>query len=154
MYHFEIKLLFNGLPPTVSRFVKMASSLPEEKCKELWHKAYYSSLHGFDKKSKTYRRFYKLLVHSDRQRYLDFLQEKTLLGQMRYRPCNPELFLKIVSVLEQLPEQKRHALIELLFVLLLAFDYPQKINTLQQYLKTNKLTPSDLTDLLEAIQMI
>ncbi|MDR1879322.1 MAG: hypothetical protein LBQ78_00105 [Tannerellaceae bacterium] len=116
-------------------------------------KAYYSTLYEFDAKSKTYRHFYGLLVRKDRQRYRDFLLTKTLLGQLRPLLYNPELLIRIAFALEQQSDQKKVQTMDLVFSMSLAFDFPQKINTLNQYLKTHKLTPCDLTDLKESILM-
>jgi hypothetical protein len=79
----EAKPLFSGSvlsfchPPTVSRFEEMSSPLSVEKCKQLWRKAYYSSLHEFDEKGKAYRQFY----HSIRPDGFDGSHSDDLISQ-------------------------------------------------------------------------
>jgi hypothetical protein len=108
-------------------------------------------LYGFDGHSERFRTFFSHLVRAHRQEYMDFLHEKTILGSLRYRLDDGELFRKIVYSLERTHLATDASRMDLLFSLILAFDYDLKISAMNQYMKTDILDSADLAELLEKI---
>jgi hypothetical protein len=149
---FDLKKLFEGAHHlSVPVFKERIAAFSPAEQKEYYHKAFGCSLQGFDKHSERYRCFFHHLVQSHRQDFLHFLQEKTILGHLRYHLHDKDLFLKMVYLLERnnsASEASRQALV---FALILSFRYDLKISSLNQYMKTNKPDAADIADLLEMI---
>jgi hypothetical protein len=148
----DLKKLFEGVHHlSVSTFRDRIAALPPAKQKAYCHKAFECSLQGFDGYSDRYRSFFCRMVHAYRQDFLHYLQEKTVMGQLRYPPQDGELLMKMVYLMEQgnpLPGASSRSLA---FALILSFGYDLKINTMNQYMKIRQAEPSDLADLLEML---
>jgi hypothetical protein len=141
----NLEVIFEGVKhPSVRIFNERIACYSPEEQREYYHEAFRQTLHGFNRHSKRFQAFFRQLVHTHRQEYLDFLHETTILGGMRYRLSDKELFRKVVCRMEGVQK-------DLMFSLLLSFNYKLKISTLQQYMKTDLFDPADLADLLEKL---
>jgi hypothetical protein len=148
----DLKKLFEGVKHlSVSAFKERIAGLSPEEQTEYYGEVFRCALLDYHTYSKRYRTFFLHLVNAHRQEFLDFLHEKTILGDLRYPLNDRELFFKIVHLLERTnpdPEATKQALA---FALLLSFDYDLKISSLQQYMKTQALDTADIADWVEMI---
>ncbi|MDR1919128.1 MAG: hypothetical protein LBQ65_05730 [Tannerellaceae bacterium] len=144
---YNIHKLFEGVKhPSVHIFKEKIACFPPEVQREYYHQAFRHALHDYDTQSKAMRTFFRRLVDAHLQEFLDYLLDKTILGTLRYRLPDPELFRKIAYCLA------RHTLVkDLAFALILSFSYKLKISSLSQYMKTGALDSADLADLLEIL---
>lgn len=89
---------------------------------------YYDNLPG------PFRKFTDGYLKHDRDLYIDYLLHHTPLGKLRYSLHTPELFLSLLYVLENADHKGRPKYHQLAASLMLAFTFPYKLETLDNYL--------------------
>lgn len=143
----ELQLLF-GNAPTPASFDAKLLTFKEPARKEyrlkLCHLAfgYYDSLPG------PFRKFIDKYLKHDRELYVDFLLHHTPLGKLRYTLHNPDLFTLMFCVLEKAGSHGRPKYHQMASGLLLAFHYPYKLETLDNYLCHIQPEVGDLREFL------
>lgn len=80
----------------------------------------------------------------DRQRTLDFLLEKTVLGTLQFDLQKPEIIQRFIGQMENPQGSSKPSFLHLAFSLSLVFPYPWTIGYLGDKLRTQTLTAEDL----------
>ncbi|MFV0583607.1 MAG: hypothetical protein ACK5N4_16365 [Parabacteroides gordonii] len=143
----ELQLLFGNAPTPASFDAKLLTfkePAREEYRLKLCRLAfgYYDSLPG------PFRKFVDKYLKHDRELYVDFLLHHTPLGKLRYTLHNPDLFTLMFCVLEKAGSHGRPKYHQMASGLLLAFHYPYKLETLDNYLCHIRPDADDLRELL------
>lgn len=142
----ELKSLL-GPEPTVRNFHEVVNRLSPEAQNLLRKRTYGLALSGWSDLSFAYRRFLLRLIKSERQLFIDYIRQDTVLGELLYNLKAPDLFKKMIHLLE-CPTQKRNpSYTELSFSLLLGFQIPLKVKTLSDQIRYARPDTDELLEL-------
>ena len=103
---------------------------------------YYDSLPG------PFRKFTDAYLKHDRNLYVDYLTAHTPIGKLRFQLRYPKLFLIILYILETAGKKGRVKYHHQAACLLLAFSFPYKLETLDNYLCHSQPDTNDLCEFL------
>lgn len=113
-------------------------------------KATYSlAFAGWSDLNPMYRGFLVCLIKSERQQFIDYVRNETVLGQFFYELQDIELFLKMVNLLERPCTNHKTAYTELSFSLLLSFNINLSVKYLSDKIRYARADSFDLTEVLE-----
>lgn len=104
---------------------------------------------GWSDLNPMYRGFLVCLIKSERQQFIDYVRNETVLGQFFYELQDIELFLKMVNLLEQPCTNHKTAYTELSFSLLLSFNINLSVKYLSDKIRYARADSFDLTEVLE-----
>ncbi|WP_455639509.1 hypothetical protein [Parabacteroides sp.] len=131
----KLALLFGKDQVTVNVFFEHLNQLPEPERKAMLLTAYQLALGDWEKLPKRYKLFMIKLIRKDRQAWVDFLVGQTVIGQVRYTPHRPKLFIVAMKIIELSERTKRVACKHLTMSILTSFNFPFTINTLSKYIQ-------------------
>ena len=95
-----------GAQPAVCTYQEHVNNLlPEEK--EAFYKDFFAfAFSDWRNPGPGYRDFFVGLIKSERQRFIDFVRNDTVLGEFLYDVKDEALFIRILNLLER-PDKKR-----------------------------------------------
>ena len=95
-----------------------------------------------------FRKFTDAYLKHDRNLYVDYLTAHTPIGKLRFQLRYPKLFLIILYILETAGKKGRVKYHHQAACLLLAFSFPYKLETLDNYLCHSQPDTDDLCEFL------
>lgn len=141
--------LFNGATPSVSLYQQCLTSMPAEERQTFRRKTYAIALSEWSELNSPYRLFLVRLIKSERQEFLDYLHDETILGQFLYDMEDLNLFLKVLGLLAKPSKNHITSYTKLSFSLLLSFNMNLKIKTLSDKIRYAKADTFDFVELME-----
>ena len=141
--------LFNGAKPSVSLYQQCLTSMPAEEQQAFRRKTYAIALSEWNELNLPYRLFLVRLIKSERQEFLDYLHDETILGQFLYDMEELNLFLKVLNLLAKPCKNHKTSYTQLSFSLLLSFNMGLKIKTLSDKIRYAKADSFDFVELME-----
>ena len=154
MNYQKFKRLLEGEVPSVAKFKAKTMNLSSEERQQWLYMAFDTALHEWSELSSKYKRFLVNLIKSERQSFLDYIRQETILGELLFKPDNPVLLRKIAWLLEGGVKENKSSSWDLTFSLLLAFDLNLKLSSLHQYMRTDTFTTDDMVELLEITEIV
>lgn len=148
MYTTDIKQLFGKKKPSVINFTRAIKHFPLAE-QQIWkEKVFITSFCYYDEKGKTFRAFLDNFTNSYRQKYLEYIHNKTLVGQNRYPLQLPKTVQKMIVSTERTTDKPKSSQRHLAFCLQLAFYFKPEITIDTQ---CNQMTydPVQVDDLWE-----
>lgn len=124
-----------GPEPTVCNFHEVLNRMTPEARSLCRKKMYGLALSGWSTLSLAYRRFLLRLIKSERQQFIDYIRQDTVLGELLYNLKDPDLFKKLLHLLECPTQKYKPSYTELSFSLLLGFSIPLKVKTLSDQIR-------------------
>lgn len=125
-----LKNFFEGKKPTVSQFKLKMQMESEEVVQAYKERMFDLGLHAWEVFSKREKAFLINFVKSFRQDYLNYTNNKTMMGRLRYQPQDLEGFKMIFNLVEQSGIHRSHTNYTLLaFCLLHSFDIDMHIKS-------------------------
>lgn len=101
--------------------------------------------------SPAYRDFYVCLVKSERQRFIDFVRNDTILREFLYELKDEALFIRVLNLLEQPDKKRKTSYTKLAFSVELGFKIDLKVKYLSDKIRYAKADTDDLYELFEKI---
>lgn len=138
-----------GNHPTVSNFNRLLAHYPPEEKINLYHDACYLTLHEWNSHPVKYKRFFVNLVKHDRQAYLDYIHQHTILGELRYPLDDPGMFKKMCHLVERKSTNHKVSYNHFAFSLLMVFDFNLKVRVLSNQISQSSFYPEELLELLQ-----
>ena len=140
-----------GAQPAVCSYQKHVNNLlPEEK--EVFYKDTFAvAFSDWRNLSPAYRNFFVRLIKSERQRFIDFVRNDTVLGAFLYDLKDDELFIRILNLLERSEKKRKTSYTNLTFAVQLGFNIKLKLKSLSDKLRYAKAETDDLYELFEKI---
>lgn len=149
----EMQLLF-GAAPTCASFDEKLLTL-DAAMREKYRLALCRLAFGYyDKLPPAYRRFTDKYLKHDRHLYTDYLARHTALSRLRYPLHNPEMLISVLHLLENADRRGRVFYHHLASCLLLAFEYPYKLNTLGEKIARAVPDAETVRDFLELAAIV
>jgi hypothetical protein len=118
-----------------------------------------ASLSEYSHTGERMRSFFRVFIMKYRQEFLDYLLEKTMLGQMRYPLSDMEMLYKTDYLLDKsrplvqsmrrpgVKRSRKTSGASLAYSLCMAFQSPYALSTLHQKMRTDRFDEGDLKDL-------
>ncbi len=140
-----------GAQPAVCAYQKHVNNLlPEEK--EVFYKDTFAvAFSDWRNLSPAYRDFFVRLIKSERQRFIDFVRNDTVLGAFLYDLKDDELFIRILNLLERSEKKRKTSYTNLTFAVQLGFNIKLKLKSLSDKIRYAKAETDDLYELFEKI---
>ncbi len=142
-----MQLLF-GNAPTPASFNAKLQTLEEAARQEYRLNLCHLAFGYYDSLPKPFCKFIDAYFKHDRELYVDYLIHHTPLGHLRYSLQNPDLFLPMLYVIENADRKGRPKYHHQASSLLLAFNFPYKLETFDNYLCHSQPDSSDLREFL------
>lgn len=142
-----MQLLFGNAPTNASFDAKLLT-FEEPLRREYRLKLCQLAFGYYDKLPVPFRKFTDKYMKHDRSLYVDYLIHHTPAGKLRHPLHNQELFLPLLYVLENAEHRGRVKYHQLAASLLLAFEFPYKLDTLDYYLCQARPDAGDLREFL------
>ncbi len=140
-----------GAQPAVCSYQKHVNNLlPEEK--EVFYKDTFAvAFSDWRNLSPAYRDFFVRLIKSERQRFIDFVRNDTVLGAFLYDLKDDELFIRILNLLERSEKKRKTSYTNLTFAVQLGFNIKLKLKSLSDKIRYARAETDDLYELFEKI---
>ena len=140
-----------GAQPAVCSYQKHVNNLlPEEK--EVFYKDTFAvAFSDWRNLSLAYRNFFVCLIKSERQRFINFVRNETVLGAFLYDLKDDELFIRILNLLERPEKKRKTSYTNLTFAVQLGFNIKLKLKSLSDKIRYAKAETDDLYELFEKI---
>mgnify|MGYP006866382892 FL=1 len=140
-----------GAQPAVCSYQKHVNNLlPEEK--EVFYKDTFAvAFSDWRNLSLAYRNFFVRLIKSERQRFINFVRNETVLGAFLYDLKDDELFIRILNLLERPEKKRKTSYTNLTFAVQLGFNIKLKLKSLSDKIRYAKAETDDLYELFEKI---
>ncbi|MCD8269661.1 MAG: hypothetical protein LUD46_15195 [Parabacteroides sp.] len=140
-----------GAQPAVCSYQKHVNNLlPEEK--EVFYKDTFAvAFSDWRNLSPAYRNFFVRLIKSERQRFIDFVRNDTVLGAFLYDLKDDELFIRILNLLERPEKKRKTSYTNLTFAVQLGFNINLKLKSLSDKIRYARAETDDLYELFEKI---
>lgn len=135
--------LFRGKIPSVSEFNREIDALPSSMRRERLYPIYCIAFSSWSSLNNRCRMFIKRVIEHDRQIWLDFLLERTVIGELRYHTQFPDALLRAVKIVEYENRKGKISVNHLSMSMLMVFDYSYKLSTMGDYLRRIKVDVED-----------
>lgn len=140
-----------GAQPAVCSYQKHVNNLlPEEKV-AFYKDTFALAFSDWRNLSPAYRNFFVSLIKSERQRFIDFVRNDTVLGAFLYDLKDDELFIRILNLLERPEKKRKTSYTNLTFAVQLGFNIKLKLKSLSDKIRYAKAETDDLYELFEKI---
>lgn len=146
----QLKALL-GAKPAVCNYQKHVKTLSPKEREVFLKDTFALAFSDWRDWEPAYRSFMVCLIESERQRFIDFVRNDTVLGEFLYNLKDKELFERILNLLEQPCRKHKTSYTDLSFSVLLAFDINLKVKTLSDKIR---YSPADVDDLFELYEKV
>jgi hypothetical protein len=143
-----------GNNPSVRRFNQLLAGLSDKERKRHYYHAYRVALQDYGKHPKKYRVFFVDLVKHDRQLFLEYIHNETILGQLIMLIDDPQLFKKMCHLMVQCTMNHKISYNHFSFCLLLVFGLQLKVRVLSEQLRDANFYPEEILELLQYVQVL
>lgn len=140
-----------GAQPAVCIYQKHVNNLlPEEK--EAFYKDTFAvAFSDWRNLSPVYRDFFVNLIKSERQHFIDFVRNDTVLREFLYDVKDEALFIRILNLLEQPEKRRKTSYTNLAFSVKLGFNIDLKMKSLSDKIRYARADTDDLYELFQKI---
>ena len=94
----QLIALFGGAKPTVQKFHEFLNGMPLEERGIFFDRTFGLALSGWTGLTVPYRLFLIRLIKKNRQLFVDYVRQKTVLGEFLYGMDELNLFLEVVNL--------------------------------------------------------
>jgi hypothetical protein len=113
-----------------------------------YHHAYRVAMQDYGTYPKRYRIFFADLIKHDRQQFLDYIRNETVLSVLPVPVDDPKLFKKIGNLIAQHTTSRSISYLHFSFCLLLVFGLSLKVRVLSDQIKDSGFYPEEILELL------
>lgn len=141
----KFEVLFpKGKVPEVDEFNRSLDAMSEEGRVRLREKIYKLSFILWPVLPAYQQKFIKGVIIHNRQAYADFMQQKTVMGHIRYTLRYPSLFLRMLHLIEAVERTAKTSLSRLAMSVVICFNYSEKVKTLSENISKEKPTAEEV----------
>ena len=145
----QLIALFGGAKPTVRQYHELINCMPLEERGIFFDRTFGLALSGYVELTPAYRLFLVRLIKANRQRFVDYVRQKTVLGEFLCGMEELNLFLKVLNLLVDPYKNHKSSYTEISFSLLLAFDMNVSVRYLTDKIRYSRMDSYDFAELLE-----
>lgn len=145
----ELVALFGGAKPTVRLYHELLKCMPLEERGIFFDRTFGLALSGWMDLTLSYRLFLIRLIKKNRQLFVDYIRQKTVLGEFLYEMDELNLFLKVLNLLVDPYKNHKSSYTEISFSLLLVFDIGLSVKYLSDKIRYARMDSFDFADLME-----
>ncbi|MCD7852004.1 MAG: hypothetical protein LUH63_21145 [Parabacteroides sp.] len=145
----QLIALFGGAKPTVRQYHELLKCMPLEERGIFFDRTFGLALSGWMDLTVPYRLFLVRLIRTDRQRFVDYIRQKTVLGEFLYGMEELNLFLKVLNLWMQPYKNHKSSYTAISFSLLLAFDIDVSVKYLADKIRYSRMDSYDFAEFLE-----
>lgn len=145
----ELVALFGGAKPTVRLYHELLKCMPLEERGIFFDRTFGLALSGWMDLTLSYRLFLIRLIKKNRQSFVDYIRQKTVLGEFLYEMDELNLFLKVLNLLVDPYKNHKSSYTEISFSLLLVFDIGLSVKYLSDKIRYARMDSFDFADLME-----
>ena len=145
----ELIALFGGAKPTVRQYHELLECMPLEERGIFFDRTFGLALSGWTDLTLSYRLFLVRLIKANRQRFVDYVRQKTVLGEFLYGMDELNLFLKVLNLLVDPYKNHKSSYTEISFSLLLVFDMGVSVKYLSDKIRYARMDSFDFVGLME-----
>ena len=145
----ELVALFGGAKPTVRLYHELLKCMPLEERGIFFDRTFGLALSGWMDLTLSYRLFLIRLIKENRQPFVDYIRQKTVLGEFLYEMDELNLFLKVLNLLVDPYKNHKSSYTEISFSLLLVFDIGLSVKYLSDKIRYARMDSFDFADLME-----
>lgn len=139
----SLSRLFSGKIPSVRDFNREIDALPLDEKRERLYPIFRIAFTSWSVLNGKCRMFIKRVIEHDRQIWLDYVLERTVIGALRYHVQFPDALLKAVKIVEYENRRGKISLNHLSMGILMVFDYNYRLSTMGDYLRRVKVDVED-----------
>lgn len=141
----KLEALFpNGKVPDVNEFNRSLDAMSKEGRKRLREKIFLLSFIYWAVLPAYQQAFIEAVIRHDRQAYADFLHQKTVMGHIRYPLHHPDLFIRMLHLIEAVGRTGTTSLSHLAMCVVICFNYTEKVKTLSEKISKEALTSEEV----------
>ena len=145
----ELVALFGGAKPTVRLYHELLKCMPLEERGIFFDRTFGLALSGWMDLTLSYRLFLIRLIKKNRQPFVDYIRQKTVLGEFLYEMDELNLLLKVLNLLVDPYKNHKSSYTEISFSLLLVFDIGLSVKYLSDKIRYARMDSFDFADLME-----
>lgn len=142
-----------GAQPAVCTYQKHVNNLLPEEREVFYKDSFALAFSDWRNLSPAYRDFFVSLIKSERQRFIDFVRNDTVLGEFLYDVKDEALFIRILNLLEQPEKKRKTSYTNLAFSVELGFNIVLKVKSLSDKIRYARAETDDLYDLFQKISI-
>ena len=140
-----------GAQPALCVYQKHVNNLLPKEREVFYKDSFALAFSDWRNLSPAYRDFFVSLIKSERQRFIDFVRNDTVLGEFLYDVKDEALFIRILNLLEQPEKKRKTSYTNLTFSVQLGFNIKLKLKSLSDKIRYAKAETDDLYELFEKI---
>ncbi|WP_288200685.1 hypothetical protein [uncultured Parabacteroides sp.] len=140
-----------GAQPAVCVYQQHVNNLLPEDKEGFYKDSFALAFSDWRNLSPAYRDFFVSLIKSERQRFIDFVRNDTVLGEFLYDVKDEALFIRILSLLERPDKKRKTSYTKLAFAVKLGFNVDLKVKYLSDKIRYARADTDDLYELFEKI---
>lgn len=145
----QLMALFAGAKPSVSKYHAILDEMPLEQRGIFCKQTYGIALSEWGDLTPVYRLFLVRLIKSERQEFVEYVRNETVLGQLLYELDELNLFLKVLNLWMQPDRNHKFSYTELAFSLSFFLKTDLSIKYLSDKIRYARMDSYDFADLLE-----
>ena len=145
----QLIALFGGHRPSVRKYYEYLECMPLEQRGIFCKQTYGIALAEWNELGPAYQQFFICLIKKERQQFVDYIREDTVLGKFLYEADDLNLLLKVLNLWMQPYENIKPSYTKISFSLLLAFNINLSIKYLSDKIRYSRLDSFDFVELLE-----
>lgn len=145
----ELIALFDGAKPTVRQYHELLEGMPLEERGIFFDRTFGLALSGWTDLTVPYRLFLVRLIKANRQSFVDYVRQKTVMGEFLYGMEALNLFVKVLNLWMQPYKNLKSSYTEISFSLLLAFDMDVSVKYLADKIRYARMDSYDFAELME-----
>ena len=145
----QLIALFGGHRPSVRKYYEYLECMPLEQRGIFCKQTYGIALAEWNELGSAYQQFFICLIKKERQQFVDYIREDTVLGKFLYEADDLNLLLKVLNLWMQPYENIKLYYTKIYFSLLLAFNINLSIKYLSDKIRYSRMDSFDFVELLE-----
>jgi hypothetical protein len=145
----DLLALFGDAKPSVTKYHAFVNGMPPEKRGIFCKQTYATAFSEWAVLTPPYRLFLIRLIKSERQQFIEYVRNETILGEFLYEPEELNLFLKVVNILEQPCINHKTSYTDLAFSLSFFLKTDLSVKYLSDKIRYAKMDSLDFVEILE-----
>lgn len=145
----DLFTLFSDTKPSVTKYHELMNGMPPEKRGIFCKQTYGIALAEWRELTPAYQLFLIRLIKSERQQFVDYVRNETVIGTFLYEPEELNLFLKVINILEQSCINHKTSYTNLAFSLSFFLKTNLTVKYLSDKIRYAKMDSLDFVEILE-----
>ena len=145
----QLIALFKGAKPSVCKFNLYLKEMPLAERGIFRNRTFGVAFSDWSGLTAAYRLFLIRLIKSERQLFVDYVRQETVIGELLLEPDDPELLLKVLNLWMAPCKNPKTSYTKLSFSLLLICNINLRVRYLADKIRYARMDSFDFAELLE-----